>query len=1160
MGAQSRAQVDRDSDLLPMAGGPEAELGIVQRLLEDTVRLVIELDENGHEIGQDLQKDFERWETLIPKFSDILRSRHGSSGTLKRQRAEESPSVSLAERVQMRQQEDLASVKKVESSRARALEYTLSTKPLNDHQKAFVQICSTVRRYQDLPESPSCFITRLTSDISTFSLDQNEVFKGHIMWIESRIQNQSVGWRSCVKLKLQFFAVFEESAINEDFANLICECDLHWELCSVLSRYLKRHRADATRLPFETFQLGCELLLSVFSKKEQIRCQLRDHLYFISRSICQDTKAPLFGSWGFWMIDIETELVATLNQLVATKTTAKSFAVPPHTIESLVKISLIAPYQVVAKIVGNAMVNRGQSAILLEVLVNLGQLPWLRTDPTEKNLLVAVIHDIMFSEHKSEETLSDQKNQHRNFVEFILKAFVKKSPINQVALDATDFLKECVEPLIDTMVKGTETSFFSPVVAILMKLHQPEFGASVIDEEWLSQDIHLKILLQLLLLRTVKSSWTASQICDHAKPRTTIRQLPRDKQGDFVGDSLEDISKLSELLVSRLSAHVGSMALRDGSSYEGIDNFLQAIGEQDGSIDLESHLIAAPFIIACQQHLHSNVQLPALPKEIWPLCRNYLKLFSLRQPTREHTRGVDLLQALLIVLDMGRMCDDIMLDITQAIGQVKDLSLVDQGHLMQALIPLLYRVFSISSRSEGHRLLTRGIPAMMKYWGDLPDLAFYWNLADEKPRKRLGSYWDAFNLCKFYTAEREESQQEQESWGGFSSEEVVVAVLMTSEMLLRFALEPLTPKSPSIVLQIYRMFVGYDMMVDHMASLVLSSIKFVKVDWSTAPLDFVLFCFMIVCRLSNIVSNEHMNKSLKNRFGHTSLDPTLLAATENGDWTSVYSNFMSQQCDKIEQQELVARSKARDELVLVAMNLSEEIVRRQDNYYKPEDESMDSILESNVGTDKNGPATQSKGKKRGNKGNKRGRGGKTKCPLESRDSYRDDDNASLNIVTASNVMDEGTRAWFNSIMSASNGSAMQGSPKPDTDATLNAAPSDSQQHQNQFSQPPISPTAPSTPEPALPDHDVDPSIPIVVSTEAAVPIDSIDLENNDNSITLSSASETVNPMLSSDQIDCLTLALDYLPTQERLAVGSRLSKLLKAADENNLPGSGSSIL
>ncbi|KAG0017161.1 hypothetical protein BGZ80_008561 [Entomortierella chlamydospora] len=211
MRVQGRAQVDRDSDSLPMTGGPEAALGIVQRLLEDTVRLVIELGENGHEVDQDLQKDFERWDTLIPRFSDILRSRHCFPGTLKRQCTEESPSISLAERVQMRQQEDLASVKKAESNRDRALDYTLSTKPLNDHQKAFVQICSTVRRYQDLPESPSCFITRLTSDMSTFSLDQNEVFKGYIMWVESRIQNQSAGWRSCVKLKLQFFAVFEES-------------------------------------------------------------------------------------------------------------------------------------------------------------------------------------------------------------------------------------------------------------------------------------------------------------------------------------------------------------------------------------------------------------------------------------------------------------------------------------------------------------------------------------------------------------------------------------------------------------------------------------------------------------------------------------------------------------------------------------------------------------------------------------------------------------------------------------------------------------------------------------------------------------------------------------------------------------------------------------
>ncbi|KAF9355386.1 hypothetical protein BGX26_006634 [Mortierella sp. AD094] len=1147
-----------------MAGGPEAALEIVQRLLEGTLRLVIELGGNGHEIDQDLQKDFERWDILIPKFSDILPSRHGSYGSLKRQRVEESPSVSLAERVQMRQQEDLAFAKKVQSSCTRAQDYPLSTKPLNDHQKAFVQICSTVRRYQDLPETPSCFITRLTSDMSTFSLDQNEVLKGHIMWVESRIQSQSAGWRSCVKLKLQFFAVFEDSTINEAFADLICECDLHWELCSVLSKYLKRYRADAIRLTFETFQLGCELLLSVFSKKEQIQCQLRDHLYLTSRSICQDIKAPLFGSWEFWMINIETQLVATLNQLVATKSSAKSSAVPPHTIESLIKISLIAPYQVIAKIVGNAMTNRGQSTILLEVLVNLGQLPWLRTNPTEKTLLVAVIHDIMLSEHKSEETLSDQKNQHRNFVEFILKALVKRSPINQVALDPTDFLKECVEPLINTMIEGTETSFFNPVVTILMKLYQPEFGTSVIDKEWLSHDIHPRILLQLLRLRTVKSSWTAGQICNHAKSRATISQLPKDEQGDGGGDYLEDVSKFGELLVSRLSAHAGSMVSGGDNIYEGIDNFLQAVNEQDGSIDLESRLIAAPLIIACQKNLHRNVQLPALPKEIWPLCRNHLKLFSLLGPKGQYTQGVDLFQALLIVLDVGRMCDDIILDMTQAIGQAKDLPLMEQDYLMQALIPLLYRVLSISSRSEGHRLLTRGVPTMVKSWGELTDLSFFWDLTDEKPRNPLGSYWDAFSLCKYRTAEKEESRQGQESWNGFSSEEVVLAILMTSEMLLRFALEPLTPKSPSVVLQVYRMLVGYDMMVDHMASLVLSSIKFIKVDWSAAPLDLVLFCFMMICRLSSIVSNEHMNKPLKNRFGPTSLDSMPLTATENGNWTSTYSNFMNQQCDKVEQQELVARSKARDELVLAAMNLSEEIVRRQDNYYRLEDESADGTLESGVGTDKNVSAARGKGKKRGSKRSKRGRGsrgGKADRSLESRDVYRDDDGASSNIVTASDGMDEGTRAWFNSIMSASNGSTVQESSKPDASAFLNATPSDPQQHQNQRPQPSVSSTAPSTPEPVLSNHDMDPSIPAVTSAEATVPIDSAHLENNDNPVTLTPASETVKQMLSSDQINCLTLALDYLPTQEQLAVRSRLSRLLEeAADENHMPESGSSIL
>lgn len=80
-----------------------------------------------------------------------------------------------------------------------------------------------------------------------------------------------------------FLCIQHYSTINESFAELICACHLHWELCSTLEKYLRRHRADSTRMTQATFQLGCELLLSVFSKMEKLRTLLRDHLYHVSR-------------------------------------------------------------------------------------------------------------------------------------------------------------------------------------------------------------------------------------------------------------------------------------------------------------------------------------------------------------------------------------------------------------------------------------------------------------------------------------------------------------------------------------------------------------------------------------------------------------------------------------------------------------------------------------------------------------------------------------------------------------------------------------------------------------------------------------------------------------------------------------------------------------
>jgi hypothetical protein len=72
-------------------------------------------------------------------------------------------------------------------------------------------------------------------------------------------------------------------SIDESFADLVSICDLHWDLCETMHRYLRRHLADSSTLPLGTFQIGCELLLSVFSKKESLWEQLRDHLHVISR-------------------------------------------------------------------------------------------------------------------------------------------------------------------------------------------------------------------------------------------------------------------------------------------------------------------------------------------------------------------------------------------------------------------------------------------------------------------------------------------------------------------------------------------------------------------------------------------------------------------------------------------------------------------------------------------------------------------------------------------------------------------------------------------------------------------------------------------------------------------------------------------------------------
>lgn len=257
---------------------------------------------------------------------------------------------------------------------------------------------------------------------------------------------------------------------------------------------------------------------------------------------------------------------------------------------------------------------------------------------------------------------------------------------------------------------------------------------------------------------------------------------------------------------------------------------------------------------------------------------------------------------------------------------------------------------------------------------------------------------------------------------------------------------------------------------------------------------------MKISRLSHVITTGHMDKPFKNRFSNSSLDLSSLADTKNENWTREYLNFMKKPSAEVKQMEHIAESKARDELVLAAMNLSEEIVRRLDGQYKP-------VRETQVGDDSTTP-TPSRGRKRGPKGNRRRqRGGGRHGADQFRDSheaYQDDDYVPSNNFDTS---DEGTKTSTEASSGATDQEDIRQKSSP---LTLNHQ--DQNQDGNKHSS-----TYP-TPEPILSDVAIEPHI----STESAI------------------------SRLSHERIDCLNLALSYLPAQEQQAVRSRLSIYLAA--------------
>lgn len=88
--------------------------------------------------------------------------------------------------------------------------YTQGPTVYDTHQRAFIKICETIQKTQDYPGCPPRDLL-IISRTPAFTSTGESALKDHCDWVESIINSRATGWQSSVKLKLQFYAVFEES-------------------------------------------------------------------------------------------------------------------------------------------------------------------------------------------------------------------------------------------------------------------------------------------------------------------------------------------------------------------------------------------------------------------------------------------------------------------------------------------------------------------------------------------------------------------------------------------------------------------------------------------------------------------------------------------------------------------------------------------------------------------------------------------------------------------------------------------------------------------------------------------------------------------------------------------------------------------------------------
>jgi hypothetical protein len=320
-------------------------------------------------------------------------------------------------------------------------------------------------------------------------------------------------------------------------------------------------------------------------------------------------------------------------------------------------------------VVHSIIVNRGQCALLLQTILALGQLAWLRACPKEPTLLVFVLQHHL---HKPATDINDpgltwSEQQQDNFVDFVVKAMTTRSTTTgMLLLDPTAFLTDCVAPFLDGMESGQPSPLFQVVSRILLASYEREPAqvsvAGVLESErLLPRGIQLRILFRLLQLRTRENPWTA-------EGHDSYRKATVERGG---GEHLDELSRLCETIAVRMNAYVSSLADYDQEERALFSEFWQAVqgtSRSNESVDLESRLIIVPLMDACRRNLALDMGLPSLPSGLCGLCGDRLRVFDYSHSVSQHLGLLSLdkaAEAVVLFLDLGRMCDDVLADLIQ---------------------------------------------------------------------------------------------------------------------------------------------------------------------------------------------------------------------------------------------------------------------------------------------------------------------------------------------------------------------------------------------------------------------------------------------------------------------------------------------------------------